>query len=194
MNEAAPPPRTSPSSSLIANLRAELMRTLPFSQMQQEHVERFVSGATQAYFAPGEVVIEPASGPATALVCIRQGSVIGRKGLADMAGQFEYVAGDLFPVGAVLAARPVTATYTANEDTFCLLLPADRVQALAQRSPPFADFLNRRVMHILELSRRSVQAHWASQALAEQSLETRLSQLPTKQPVACNGEIGRAHV
>ena len=186
MNEAAPPPRTSPSSSLIANLRAELMRTLPFSQMQQEHVERFVSGATQAYFAPGEVVIEPASGPATALVCIRQGSVIGRKGLADMAGQFEYVAGDLFPVGAVLAARPVTATYTAHEDTFCLMLPADRVQALAQRSPPFADFLNRRLMHILELSRRSVQAHWASQALAEQSLETRLARLPSRQPLTCS--------
>ena len=179
-------PRTSPSSSLIANLRVELMRALPFAQMLTDHVDRFVAGSTQAYFAPGEVVIEPASGPAEALLCIRQGSVSGRKGLAEMAGQFEYVAGDLFPVGAVLAARPVTATYTANEDTFCLLLPADRAHELAQLSPPFADFLNRRVMHILELSRRSAQAHWASQALAEQSLENRLSQLPPRQPVACS--------
>ena len=78
-------PRTSPSSSLIANLRVELMRALPFAQMLTDHVDRFVAGSTQAYFAPGEVVMEPASGPAEALLCIRQGSVSGRKGWAASA-------------------------------------------------------------------------------------------------------------
>ena len=105
--------------------------------------------------------------------------------MAEMAGRFEYVAGDLFPVGAVLGGRAVTATYTANEDTFCLMVPVAALQELAAASPPFADFLNRRVMHFLELSRRAVQATWASQALAEQSLEARLGTLPRKQPLAC---------
>ena len=173
-----------PSSSLLGNLRNELSHVVPFAQMSAAHVDQFVSGATQVYYAPGEVVLHPASGPVQALLCIRQGSVTGRRGMAEMAGQFEYVAGDLFPVGAVLGQRAVTATYTANEDTFCLLLPAERVQQLAAASPSFADFLNRRVMHFLELSRRAVQATWASQTLAEQSLEARLASLPRRQPLA----------
>lgn len=185
MTETPATHRTTPSGSLVSNLRTELMHSLPFSRMQPEHVDSFIASATQAYFAPGEVVLEPAQGPATAVLCIRQGSVTGRKGLAEATGQFEYEVGDLFPVGAALAGRAVTATYTANEDTFCLQLPVQRVQQIAQLSPPFADFLSGRVVHMLELSRRAAQQHWATQALAEQSLERRLDQLPAKTPLAC---------
>ena len=174
----------SPSVNLLAGLRTELMRGLPFAQMAPEHVDRFIAAARQAYFAPDEVVLEPASGAVAALYLIRSGSVTGRRGMADMSGQFEYTAGDLFPVGAALGARPVTATYTANEDTFCLLLPADAMQQLAAQSAPFADFLNRRVAQFLALSRRAVQVAWSSQTLAEQSLEARLGSLPHKQPLA----------
>ena len=179
------PPKLTPSASLLANLRSELTRLLPFSRMQPEHVDAFVAGASQRYFAPGEVLLEPSQGPVSALLCIRQGRVSGHRSLADTADSFEYGAGDLFPVGAALAGRPVTATYTANGDTFCLQLPIETVQQLVQLSPVFADFLNRRVMHMLDLSRRAMRVHWASQALAEQSLETRLGQLRPKQIVAC---------
>ena len=177
--------RPQPSSSLVSNLRTELMRVLPFSRMQPDQVDFWITSATQVYFAPGEVVLDPSHGPVGSLWCLRQGSISGRRGLAETAGQFEYVAGDLFPVGAALAGRPVTATYTANEDTFCLQLPVAVVQQLAGASPALADFLNRRVMQMLELSRQAVQAHWSSQALAEQSLERPLSQLPPKQALVC---------
>ncbi len=187
MTDPTPHPPT-PSSSLLGNLRQELTRYVPFSQMAPAHVEQFVAGATQQYFAPGEVLLQPADGPVQALVCLRQGSVTGRRGMADMTGQFEYVAGDLFPVGALLAQRAVTATYTANEDCFCLMLPAERVRRLAELSLPFASFLNRRVMHFLELSQRAVQATWASHAVAEQSLEARLSSLPRKPALACSAD------
>jgi CRP-like cAMP-binding protein len=80
-----------------------------------------------------------------------------------------------------MGARPVTATYTANEDSFCLAIPAGALQALAAASPPLADFLNRKVMRFLDLSRRAVQATWASQTLAEQSLEARLVHLARAQ-------------
>ncbi|WP_088280131.1 DUF294 nucleotidyltransferase-like domain-containing protein [Ideonella sp. A 288] len=177
--------RPTPSSSLLANLRTELMRKLPFSHMAPAHVDQFIAGSAQAYFAPDEVVLEPASGPVPALYCIRSGSVTGRRGVADLSGPIEYVAGDLFPVGAVLGQRAVSATYTANEDTFCLVLPADAMQALAAVSPRFADFLNHRVMQFLELSRRAVQAAVSSHTLAEQSLEARLDTLARKSPLAC---------
>jgi len=174
-----------PSPSLMTNLRAELMRHPPFSQMQPAHVDRFVAEARQAYYAPGEVVLEPAMGPVDMLHLIRQGHITGRRGIAEMSGGLQYEPGDLFPVGSVLGKRPVTSTYTASDDCFCLLLAADAVTRLAADSAPFADYLNRRAMHFYELSQRAMQASYASQTLAEQSLEARLATLPRKNPLAC---------
>jgi CBS domain-containing protein len=176
-----------PSTSLLNNLRIELMRFAPFAQMDPAHVDRFIVGSTQCYFEPGEVVLEPAHGAVKQLLFIRRGSVSGRQGLARLADEngshFEYESGDLFPVGAAMADRAVTSTYTANSDTFCLQLPVPAMQALAHDSAPFADFLNRRVQQFLELSRRALQAAYASQSLAEQSLETRLGELLRRAPV-----------
>lgn len=174
---------TTPSSSLLANLRGELSAHVPFAQMAPREIERFLAAAEQVYFAPDETVMSPGSGPATHLLYVRQGSVTGRRGLAEAAGGFQYEAGDLFPVGAVMGERAVTATYQATEDTFCLRVPAAVVRELAAQSAPFADFLNRRVGQYLELSRRSLQAAFASQTLAEQSLEAPLGSLPRRAPV-----------
>jgi CBS domain-containing protein len=182
----ASPARSSPSTSLLGHLRAELAQHMPFSAMKPAHVDEFLAAASQLYFAPGEVVLDPSSGPVQALLYVRRGSVSGRRGVADTTGPIEYVAGDLFPVGALLASRAVTATYTTNEDSFCLRLPAAAVQALVAKSAPFADFLNGRVLSFLELSRRATQAAFASQTLAEQSLETRLADLPPKTPLSCS--------
>lgn len=194
-----PAAASTPSSSLLNNLRQALMQHPPFAQMAAADVEAFVAGSRQAYYAPGEVLVSPDSGPVRQLLLIRQGSVTGRKGLAELAGSIEYVAGDLFPIGALLGGRAVTSTYTANEDTFCLQLPADAVHALAGRSLPFADHLNRHALQLLALSRRAVQAAWSSQALTEQSLEARLGTLPRKAPLAVGpatplaDALGRMH-
>ncbi len=179
-------PTSSPSAGLLANLRRSLMQTAPFAQMTPAHVDAFIAQSQQAYFAPDEVVLSPDSGPAQALVLIRQGSITGRKGAAEMPGAIEYGAGDLFPVAAVLAERPVSVTYTANEDSFCLLLPVAAVRQLAAACAPFADYLNRRAMQFLALSRQAVQAAWSAQALSELSLEACLGSLPPKQPLACS--------
>ena len=182
------PPSGFASSSLIANLRPELMRALPFSRMESAHVDRFIAGASQAYFAPDEVVLDPAMGPVRALHLVRQGSVTGTRTLAETDAAVEYVAGDLFPVGAVLGGRAVSARYVANQDTFCLLLPANAVQALAALSTPFAEFLHQRIVQFLGASRHALQAHYASQALAEQSLEARLATLARKAPLAVTAQ------
>ncbi len=174
---------TTPSASLMAQLRAELMAHVPFAQMTPAEVERFIASAQQGYFAPEEIVLSPESGVATHLIYLRQGSVTGRRGLAEAAGGFQYEPGDLFPVGAVLGERAVTATYQAHEDCFCLLVPAAVVRELAAGSAVFADFLNRRVGQYLELSRRALQASFASQTLAEQSLEAPLGSLMRGAPV-----------
>ncbi len=96
---------------------------------------RHVAAASQLYFAPGEVVLDPSSGPVQALLYVRRGSLSGRRGVADTTGPIEYVAGDLFPVGALLASRAVTATYTTNEDSFCRRRRCRRWWRRARPSP-----------------------------------------------------------
>ncbi len=166
-----------PSPSLVTNLRSELMRFAPFAQMVPAHVDRLVVEGTQCYFEPGEAVLTPSHGVVTQLLFIRRGSVSGRRGADDAGAGFAVEAGELFPIGAVMAERAVRATYTAEADTFCLALPAASVHTLAGESAPFADFLNRRVQQLLDLSRRALQRAYASQSLAEQSLETPLGDL-----------------
>ena len=176
----------SPSSSLLANLRQELMRHPPFAQMLAGDVDFFLKHARQNYFAPEEILIEPDSGPVTELFFIRQGAVIGERGLAELSGgAFHYEPGELFPVSAAVAQRAVTASYRAVADTFVLALPLASMHALAVMSPPFADFLNRRILKFLDLSRRALQVAYASQALAEQSLETPLGDVARQAPVSC---------
>ena len=166
-----------PSTSLTGNLRNELMQWPPFAQMAAEHVERFALACSQAYYEPDESVLSPASGAVTHLLLVRRGSVTGRQGVAAANDGLQYAAGDMFPVGAALAARAVTSTYTSVGDTFCLRLPLAEMRALARDSAPFAEFLNRRVQQFLALSRQALQVAYASQSLAEQSLETPLRDL-----------------
>lgn len=181
-----------PSGSLLVNLGDELQRHAPFNEMDVVHVREFVAASRQAYFAPGETVVSPQDGPVRELFFIRRGAVTGKRGLSDVSGgAFQYEAGDLFPISAVLAQRAPTTSYSATEDTFVLAVPVEAMQALAERSPVFGDFLNRRILKFLELSRAALQVAYSSQALAEQSLETplsRLGQTGQKPPVTCQPE------
>jgi CBS domain-containing protein len=178
-----------PAAGLLDALRPELMRHPPFAQMQAADVDFFIRGSRQLYFAPGEVVQEPAHGAVREVFFIRQGAVSGARGVAELSGgAIEYEAGDLFPVAAAVGARAVTATYTSSADTFLLALPVAAMQDLASRSAPFADFLQGRISRFLELSRQAVQNVYASQALAEQSLETPLGEIAVRQPFTCRPE------
>lgn len=181
---ATPTPEPVPAATLLQQLAAELRAHAPFSQMAAADVEAFVAASRQAYYSPGETVLQPADGPAPRLLFIRRGAVVGRRGVAEAAGGIHYEAGDLFPAGAVAAARPVSSTYEAVEDLFCLEVDAEKARALAARSAPLADHLTRRVLQLLEISRAQLQAEQGAAALAEHSLEAPLSRLPRKAPVA----------
>lgn len=175
--------KTTPSGSLLAQLDAELAAHPPFTQMSAAHRRRFIEAAEQLYFAPDEVLLEPASGVVTHLFVVRQGGVCGEQRLGAP-GPFAIEPGEMFPVSAVLGGRAVTALYKARGDTFCLRVPAEVVRALVAESAPFADYVNRRMLQLLELSQRALQGSFASRAVAEQSLESPLSRFVRRAPLA----------
>jgi CBS domain-containing protein len=181
-------PAMTPSPSLLANLRAELMRKPPFHVMQPAHVDELIRAAEQVYYAPGEAVVAPEQGVVRHLYCIRSGSVTHRP-MPGQGGDFQFEAGDLFPLGAMMAARPVLGSYLAHEDTFCLRIDAAVVHEVAARSAPFADFLNRSILTLLEASQRTLREGQAAQALADHSLETPLGELLRKQLVSVKPDV-----
>lgn len=175
-----------PSAGLAAALRDRLARHLPFSQMQAEHVDRFVAAAQEVYFAPEEVILQPDSGVVEHLYFIRDGSVTGlRSAQSVYDANIEYASGDLFPIAALMGARPVSVVIKANTDTFCLRVDKAAVEALAAVSPPFADTLSRQMMRFIEASRRAMHLEQASAALSAQGLERRLGDLLRRAPLTC---------
>ena len=172
------------SHSLVQNLRQQLMQSLPFSKMAQKDVDFFLTSSREAYFAPKEIILSAADGAPQYLYFIRQGRVSGRRdtpGIEETA--FLLDAGSLFSVGSAFANRPVSTTYSAVDDCFCLLFPVDAMLQLASQSIPFSEFLNNRIWGLLEESRVALRNAFASQALAEQSLETRVGDLALKKPL-----------
>jgi len=172
------------SHSLVQNLRQQLMQSLPFSKMAQKDVDFFLRASSEAYFAPKEVILSPADGAPQFLYLIRQGRVSGRRdipGIEETA--FLLDAGSLFSIGSAFANRPVSTTYSAIDDCFCLLFPVEAMRQLASQSIPFSEFLNNRIWGLLQESRIALRNAFASQALAEQSLESRVGDLALKKPL-----------
>lgn len=187
--------RLSPSGNMLDQLRQRLAKHVPFSEIDADQLALLLEGCSETYFAPDEQIIAPKDGAPSVLYYVEKGSVVGRKGLADLSSTgFQYESGEMFPVNAFLAQRPVTATYSAKEDTFCLMFTLAAVNALAKVSPVFSDYLNRRTLQFLDISRRAIQIAYSSQTLAEQSLEKPLRDVVSKEPFSCNRDASLRQV
>ncbi|HEY0847963.1 MAG TPA: DUF294 nucleotidyltransferase-like domain-containing protein [Noviherbaspirillum sp.] len=163
-----------------------LMKSPPFSEMRTDDVLALIAGASEVHFKAGEVIISPESGAIGVIYIITQGEVSGHKGIADLSSTgFHYESGDMFPVVAAMAHRPITATYTAASPTTCLAVPLAEAERVARQSPVLANFLAGKTLQLLELSRRSTQAVYMAQALTESSLDRKLATLVRQQPVTC---------
>lgn len=182
---AAPANGLSPSPSLLAALTQELLRHAPFAQMAPADVQSFVRGSVQRYYAPDDTLLDPADGPVRELLLIRSGTVVREPRGAAVGAAFQYEAGDLLPISAALVGRAVASRYRALRDTFVLALPVAAMRALAERSMPFADFLNQRIAQFLELSRQALQAEYSARALAERTHDAALADLVRGAPLAC---------
>lgn len=174
----------SPSRSLVFNLRQQLSQVPPFSEMEPAHVEQFITASQEFYFEPEEVILEPASGPVDILYFVRQGAVVGRKGIAQESSDTRRIdTGEFFPVSAAVAGRAVSSIYTALGDCFCLGISRHQLMRLSEVSPPFAAFISERILRFLDISRKLIQKAYASEVFTALSLETPLGAIPRRAPV-----------
>lgn len=157
-----------------------LRRHAPFAAMSEEDVLWLVQRLSVAYYAAGETLLEPADEAPGTLFIIKQGTVGG----ATTEGQtvLQLTAGEMFPLGALLAGRGVTNRYVAETDTFCHLLPAADFHALLARSAAFHDFCTRRIASLLVESQRAVQAEYALALDDEQRFARPLASLIRRTP------------
>ncbi len=176
-----------PSSLLNATID-HLGRFAPFSEMRRADLEWMAARLTLSYHERDSVLIDPSQGPVQAFYVIKQGRVVGERtepGADPADARLQLVEGECFPLGALLANRPVANVYRAAADTFCYQLAKADFSELLRRSQPFQDFCTRRIAHLLERSQQLIQAQYTQAASAQQPLSSPLRELVRRAPVTC---------
>ncbi|HEY8887473.1 MAG TPA: DUF294 nucleotidyltransferase-like domain-containing protein [Gallionella sp.] len=161
----------------------------PFDRMEPSHLLWMLERMSLAYYAQGEVIISPEQGNVERFLVIKQGKVLGEQTVAqatDTDAWLELVEGECFPLGALLANRPVASVYRAGSDTFCYELAATDFSALLGMSTPFRDFCTRRIANLLEHSKQLIQAQYTQSSAEQQSLTSPLSAIIRREPVTCS--------
>jgi CBS domain-containing protein len=166
------------------SLRVFLKTHAPFSQMDEAAIANMLAAVEIAYFADGDILLTPENNAPQQWFIIKQGRVRGVRPVSEET-VFEAGVGECFPVGAMLADRPVTAVYRAVGDTFALRLSRPDFDVLTRMSPPFLDYCKRRIGALLDQSRRDLQASYAAATAGEQNMLTQLGVLIQRLPVTC---------
>ncbi|MDD4928991.1 MAG: DUF294 nucleotidyltransferase-like domain-containing protein [Gallionella sp.] len=163
----------------------------PFDRMETEHLSWMLERMKLGYYAQGEVILRPEQGVAECFLIIKQGMVQGETSIEDANAAdtwLELAEGECFPLGALLAHRPVASVYRSAGDTFCYELPLADFHTLLDLSAPFRDFCTRRIANLLEHSKQIIQAQYAQSSGELQSLTSPLSALIKRMPVTCTPE------
>jgi len=162
-----------------------LKQHAPFDHMAEAHLEYLAKRLRLAFYAKGEVITSPAQGLASSFYLIKQGSIRAETEEGREGEGWELVSGECFPVGALLARRPVQTVSRAAVDTFCYVLERNDFDQLLQKSPVFHDFCTRRLASLLDNALRGVQARSATRIAEDASLNTPLKQLIKRSAVTC---------
>jgi CBS domain-containing protein len=165
-----------------------LRQHAPFDRMAAPPLEFLAKHLRLGYHPKGKLIAEPGHGPARTFYIIKQGRVRGEVdgGRRPTEGElWELTPGECFPIGALLARRPIAIKQRAVEDTFCFELDRDEFEKLLTQSPVFHDFCSRRIASLLDEALRGTQANLATQASNDGSLNAPLSSLIKRAPVTC---------
>lgn len=160
----------------------------PFDRMDQPHLLWMLERMQLGYYPQGEVILSPEQGVADRFLLIKQGLIQGEQSVAHASESdawLELTEGECFPLGALLAHRPVASLYRSATDTFCYELPREDFHSLLELSVPFRDFCTRRIANLLEQSKQVIQAQYTQSGAEQQSLSSPLSAIVRGMPVTC---------
>ena len=120
------PHAPTPAPSVLAGLKQALKPHAPFAAMSERDLDRIVRASRLQYFAPGETILAPAADRPASCYIIRQGAVRGERpaGAGAATALWELSAGEMFPLGALLAKRGVTSVYRAIKTRSALPFPS----------------------------------------------------------------------
>ncbi|MDD5389510.1 MAG: DUF294 nucleotidyltransferase-like domain-containing protein [Gallionellaceae bacterium] len=185
-----------PNTLILATVD-HLARFAPFDSMEREHLIWLAERLKLTYYAKGETVLGPDSGPVKTFYIIKQGVIHGEQDVVraqEDASWLELHEGECFPLGALLSKRGVASTYRAGHDTFCFELAAADFRELLKASDAFNDFCTRRIANLLEQSKQVLQAQYAKSSSDQQSMSSTLETLIRREPVTCAPETSLREV
>jgi len=166
-----------------------IVKHAPFDRMETEHVLWMMERMHLGYYSGGEVIVSPEQGAVDRFLVIKQGVVHGEQNVAkasDADTWLELMEGECFPLGALLANRPVASVYRAGSDAFCYELAAEDFRKLIGLSAAFRDFCTRRIANLLEHSKQVIQAQYSRSSVEQQSLASPLSVIIRRTPITCS--------
>lgn len=159
-----------------------LRKHAPFDRMEPGHLAFLTARLKPVRFPDGDVVTDPTAGPAEWFYVLREGRIAG-EGAPDEDGDPEIEPGDCFPIGALVANRPVREVRHAVGDVVCLTMNRAAFDELRAMSEVFAEHCSHRLSGLIRKSHREVQAKAVQTLGGDSSLDVRLSEKPMRPPI-----------
>lgn len=163
----------------------------PFNQMEMAHLMLFIEHAWLRFYAAGRVIAQPEDGTPKHWFLIRQGLVTRHcvnPVNAQDAEELLLASGDGFPTTALLSERPTPLTYTATEDTFCIVIDTEAFTQLLKLSAPFRTFAIRGISTLFGQLQEEVQTKANLSLGSQYSLNAKLNTLAVRSPVTCTAD------
>lgn len=163
-----------------------LRRHPPFNRMAAEALDFLAMRLEQVFFPAGSEILCPEGGVVAHFYIVEHGKVQARQAGEVRVTEYGVLTlgpGECFPIGAVSARRASTNRYTALEDCFCYRLPAADFVELQTLSPEFNQFCTQYIASLLVQSRQQLQQQFAQRAGEQQTLNSPLSGIGSRQPV-----------
>ena len=179
----------SDTSQTLAPVLVFLQQHSPFKQMLSSHLEYLALHLRPVFYAENDIIIGPDDGPARNFYIIKQGRVRGEAVVGNNRERndniWELVAGECFPIGALLSNRAVSLQQRASESTICYELPRVHFEYLFQQSTVFQDFCSRRLANLLDQALHEVQISHATLTDNNPSLKSSLKNFVKCELIAC---------
>ncbi|MEM8571339.1 MAG: DUF294 nucleotidyltransferase-like domain-containing protein [Pseudomonadota bacterium] len=158
----------------------------PYDKMAPQHLEFLAGRLTRVSFPDGEAITDPSAGPAEWFYILQTGLVIGEKSGEDEAisgNAFELIPGECFPIGALVASRPVRNTQRASGDVTCLTMKRADFVELRSMSGVFDAYCTHRLSGLIEKVNRHVRAEAARDLGDDSSLSISLKEKRLRRPM-----------